>query len=140
MKIIDNLPKIFSITLIFITAKSIFQFIFGTLINAPIHPFDSLNIINGTSYSMDHFISYFYYYLLYEIIIFGTVFYFWMFVLLFFLIKKFGNKISLQILYLLIIYIFAVQIFNNEKVDIYPVLIVILLGLLNWWMFKKWIK
>lgn len=140
MKIIEKLPKIFLMTIIFIFVKNLLQIFFGIIINSPAQPFDTLNLINVFNFTKDSFEIYIFYFFLYEIIIFGGAFYLWMYVLLFFIISKFGNRITLQVLYLLLIYIFSVQIFNDEKVAFYPVLIVIILGILNWWLFKKWIK
>jgi len=140
MKIIEKLPKIFLMTIGFIVIKNILQIFFGVVSNSPSRPFDNLNIINILNFSNDSFLIYITYFFLYEIIIFGATFYFWMYLLLFVIIKKFGNKISIQILYLLILYCLAIQIFNDNKIEFYSILIVFLLGFSNWMMFKKWMK
>jgi hypothetical protein len=101
---------------------------------------DNLALINILNFSPNEIKLYVYGFILYEVIIFGLCFYLWIYVALFFIIKKWGNKIPAQILYMVLIYIFSVQIFNSNKVEFYSTFIVILLGLLNWWMFKKWIK
>lgn len=136
----NNLHKIFLITIIFIFIKNILQIFFGVVSNSPSRPFDVLNIINIFKYTKEGLMIYIIYFFLYEIIIFGVTFYIWMFLLLFVLIQKFVNRLSIQILYLLLIYNFAIQIFNDNKVEFYSILTVILLGFSNWWMFKKWIK
>lgn len=127
-------------TIGFIVIKNIFQIFFGVVSNSPSRPFDNLNIINILNFSNDSFLIYITYFFLYEIIIFGATFYFWMYLLLFVIIKKFGNNISIQILYLLILYCLAIQIFNDNKIEFYSILIVFLLGFSNWMMFKKWMK
>lgn len=124
-------------TIIFIVVKNLLQIFFGIIVDSPAKPFDTLNIINVLNFTKDSFEVYILYFFLYEIITFGGVFYLWMYVLLFFIISKFGNKIALQILYILLVYNFAVLIFNDEKVNFYSIFIVIILGILNWFLFKK---
>ena len=140
MKIVRNLPKIFLMTIGFIVIKNILQISFGVISNAPSKPFDVLNIINIAKYTREGLMIYIIYFFLYEIVIFGTTFYFLMYLLLFILIQKFGNRISIHILFLLLIYNFVIQIFNDDKVEFYSILIVILLGFSNWMMFRKCMK
>lgn len=139
MKLIDNLPKLLLTTLSFIFIKNMLQIIFGVITNSSNKQYDSLILINPINFTGSTLKFYMFYFILYEVIIIGLSCYLVMYIFLFFIIKQFGNKIYIQILFPLVIYNVAI-IFFNTSLDIFYLLIIIILGFMNWKIFKKYIN
>jgi hypothetical protein len=139
MKFIKNLPKLFLTTIIFIFVKNILQVFFGVITNSYNKEYDSLILINPLNFTGSTPKFYLFYFVLYELLIIGVSAYLLLYTCLFFIIRRFGNKISVQILYLLLAYYIAILFFNTQ-IDFFCVLIAVILGLMNWYIFKKYIQ
>lgn len=137
MKFIENVPKLLLATIVFIFTKNILQIFFGIIVNSSNKEYDSLILINPLNFVSSTLKFYFYYFALYEVLIIGLSVYLPLYICLFFIIRKFSNTISLQVLYLLIIYNVAI-IFFNTQIDFFCLLIVGILGLINWYIFNKY--
>lgn len=135
MKLIESIFRLFLIILVTILTKVFLQISFGTILQVPRKPINALELFNGKEITFSYLI----YYLMYEFF-YIFLFYIWIYIILYFIIAKLGNKISIHLFYWLLIYNLAVLIFNREKVDFSSILIVIILGIMNWWMFKKYVK
>lgn len=139
-KIVNNFPKVLLITVISIVIKNLMQIFLGTITNSKNVIESSLVIVNVSEYSFERFRLLLIGFLLYEVVIFGFLIYFWIYFLLFFIVKKIGNNLYIHILYLLLLYNFFVLLFNNEKIDFYFIIIILIIATLNYKFFKKWIK
>lgn len=139
MKFVENLPKIILATIFFVFIKNILQIFFGVISNSPNKQYDSLILINPLNFTGSTLKFYFFYFLLYEIVIIGASAYLFLYISLFLIVKKWGNQLFLQISYLFLIYILAITFFNTP-INLLCVLIVIILGISNWYTFKKYIK
>ncbi|PIF44416.1 hypothetical protein CLU96_1384 [Chryseobacterium sp. 52] len=139
MKFVKNFPKLILATFFFIFAKNLLQIFFGVIFNSTNKQYDSLILINPLNFSDSTLKLYILYFFLYEMLIIGLSVYLLLYNILFFIIKRFGNKLSLQILYLLLIYNVSI-IFFNTPINFFCILIVVILGVLNWYIFKKIIK
>lgn len=139
-KFILNIIKLIGVMYISITLKNILQIFFGTLTNysevAQIYRL--VNLQKETSY--ENVVRLLYILFAYDYLIFGVLFYFWFFIILYFLIKKFGNKLSIHIFYILFIYFTIITYFDPFHYNVLFILTSICLGYANWWMFKKWIN
>ena len=123
-----------------ISLKNLLQILIGTLTNYSevAQVYRLVNLQKETSF--ENVIRLFYILLVYDYLIFTVLFYFWIFVILFFLTKKFGNKLWIQISYSLSIYLLAITYYDPFHYNILFILIAIFLGYANWWLFKKWIN
>lgn len=139
MKFVENLHKLILVTLSFIFAKNILQIFFGIVSNSPNKQYDSLILINPSNFTGSTLEFYFFYFFLYEILIIGSTAYLLLYIALFFITKKLGNSLWLQILYLLLAY-FIATIFYNTTINFFFIPISIILGVLNWNIFKRYIK
>ncbi len=139
MKFVENLHKLILATITFIFAKNILQIFFGIISNSPNKQYDSLILINPLNFTGSTLKFYFFYFFLYELVIIGSTAYFLLYVALFFIIKKLGNSIWLQTMYLLLGYVLAAK-FYNTTIDVFCIPISMILGILNWNIFKKYIK
>jgi hypothetical protein len=63
-----------------------------------------------------------------------------LYLILFLIVKTYGNKFWFQIFYILGIYLLTVCFFDNGNFNYLFMIITILLGIQNWYLFKKWIK
>ncbi|RMZ58474.1 hypothetical protein D1632_12730 [Chryseobacterium nematophagum] len=139
MKFTENFYKLLLIVYVFIFSKNILQIFFGIITTSPNKQYDSLILINPLNFSNSTFIFYLLYFILYELVILGTGIYLPLYILLFFIVRRLGNKISIHILYLLILYCMAIWLFNVEM-DPFCILVIGILGFLNWFLFKKWVN
>ena len=135
--LIFNVFKLIEIMYISISLKNILQIFLGYLsIENDIKIYKIYNIKN-TVYSLEYI---FQLIIIYDYFIFAIIAYFWVFIILFFLIKKIGNKLWIHISYSLSIYLLAITYYDPFHYNILFILIAIFLGYVNWWLFKKWIK
>jgi hypothetical protein len=139
MKFADNIHKLLLTTIVFVFIKNILQIFFGLITSSHNKQYDSLILINPSNFTGSTLKFYLIYFFLYELLIIGISAYFLIYICLFFTIKRFGNKISLQILYLLFLYNIAILFFNVE-INFFCIVIVLALGLMNWYVFKKFIN
>lgn len=136
MKPIINFLKLILIASITILSKVFLQIVLGTILNLKLMPYDALKLYNGTGMIFSDIL----YFLFIEFIYYFVLYYLWLYIILYFIVLKLRNKISIQLFYWLLMYNFAVLFFNDEIVNFYSIIVVLILGTLNWWMFKKWIK
>lgn len=130
-----KLYKLIGVTYIFICLKTVFQILFATVfITDGYLKFYSLREEN--IYSFKYIL---WFTILYDFFIL-SLFHIAIFLLLYYIVKIFGNKIWIQVFYISLIYSSAMFIKEHGTFHIEYVIIPILLGLANWWMFKKWIK
>ena len=135
--LIFNVFKLIGIMYISISLKNILQIFLGYLsIENDIKIYKIYNIKN-TVYSLEYI---FQLIIIYDYFIFAIIAYFWVFIILFFLTKKIGNKLWIHISYSLSIYLLAITYYDPFHYNILFILIAIFLGYANWWLFKKWIK
>ncbi|RNA62670.1 hypothetical protein D1631_12365 [Chryseobacterium nematophagum] len=139
MRFTEKFYKLLLIVYVFIFSKNILQIFFGIITTSPNKQYDSLILINPLNFSNSTFIFYLLYFILYELVILGTSIYLPLYILLFFIVRRLGNKISIHILYLLILYCMAIWLFNVEM-DPFCILVIGILGFLNWFLFKKWVN
>lgn len=120
---------------IFILSKNVLQLIFGYLFTSETDiKFYKIYNIQKSIYSVDTVIILM---ILYECLIFGYI-YFGIFLILYFFILNYGNKLFIQIVYLIVIY--CLIAFSVDEFNIFYLIIVILLGIVNWLLFKRWVK
>lgn len=135
MRFFKNLPKLVAIMYIFILFKNLLQLVFGYLFTSATDiKFYKIYNIQQSIYSVDIVIILM---ILYECLIYGFI-YFGIFLFLYFIILNYGNNLFIHTIYLIVIYclvVLAVGGFN-----IFYLIIMIVLGILNWMLFKKWIK
>ena len=135
--LIFNVFKLIGIMYISISLKNILQIFLGHLsIENDIKIYKIYNIKN-TVYSLEYI---FQLIIIYDYFIFAIIAYFWVFIILFFLTKKIGNKLWIHISYSLSIYLLAITYYDPFHYNILFIFITIFLGYVNWWLFKKWIK
>ena len=135
--LIFNVFKLIGIMYISISLKNILQIFLGYLsIENDIKIYKIYNIKN-TVYSLEYI---FQLIIIYDYFIFAIIAYFWVFIILFFLTKKIGNKLWILISYSLSIYLLAITYYDPFHYNILFIFITIFLGYVNWWLFKKWIK
>ncbi|SUX48773.1 hypothetical protein [Chryseobacterium indoltheticum] len=137
---IVNILKLIGITYISIGLKNILQILFGTVFNAE---FDakSYKLINlGMRSTFETKLGLIEVMLIYDLVIFMLTVYIWFFLLLYFFVQISGNKVWFHIVYMVIIYLTVTLVFDNFKPNFLFILITVILGTANWWMFKKWIK
>ena len=135
--LIFNVFKLIGIMYISISLKNILQIFLGYLsIENDIKIYKIYNIKN-TVYSLEYI---FQLIIIYDYFIFAIIAYFWVFIILFFLTKKIGNKLWIHISYSLSIYLLAITYYDTFHYNILFIFITIFLGYVNWWLFKKWIK
>ena len=135
--LIFNVFKLIGIMYISISLKNLLQIFLGYLsIENDIKIYKIYNIKN-TVYSLEYI---FQLIIIYDYFIFAIIAYFWVFIILFFLTKKIGNKLWIHISYSLSIYLLAITYYDPFHYNILFIFITIFLGYVNWWLFKKWIK
>ena len=135
--LIFNVFKLIGIMYISISLKNILQIFLGYLsIENDIKIYKIYNIKN-TVYSLEYI---FQLIIIYDYFIFAIIAYFCVFIILFFLTKKIGNKLWIHISYSLSIYLLAITYYDPFHYNILFIFITIFLGYVNWWLFKKWIK
>ncbi|MFZ4930607.1 hypothetical protein [Chryseobacterium sp. Mn2064] len=136
MKFSKAIPKLIGTMYIFIFFKNILQLLFGYLFseNTDIK-FYKIYAISKTPYGLDFILLLV---LTYECLLFALI-YFCVFSILYFITVKYGNTLWIHIVYFMSIYS-VIVLATHTEFDIYFSLIMIISGILNWWLFKKWIK
>ncbi len=131
----QNLYKLIGVTYISICLINALQILFATVfITDGYLEFYSLREENDYSLKIILF-----YILLYEFFII-FLFYFAIYLVLYYIIKIFGNRIWIPIVYIAVIYSYVMFVKEHGDFHIEYVIFPILLGVANWWMFKKWLK
>ncbi|PWN58582.1 hypothetical protein C1634_021205 [Chryseobacterium viscerum] len=138
MKLLNNIPKLIAIMYLSIATKNILQLIFGYLFNSEndIKLYKLYNL-HESSYSYNFLFQLIF---IYDFLFLGVILYLPLYLILYLIITKFGNKIWLQVLYTVTIYLLAIYLFDKNNVSYLFILITTLIGLLNWYSFKKWIR
>lgn len=77
---------------------------------------------------------------IYDFLFLAVIFYLPLYLILYLIITRFGNKVWLQIFYPVAIYLLAIYFLGRSSFNYLFILITILVGLLNWYLFKKWFK
>ena len=137
---IINIFKLIGIMYISISLKNILQILLGTIFNTE----DDIKIyklINIRSESSLEGVSLLFQVILgYDFFIFVAIAYLWIYVFLYLVVTLIGNKLWFHIIYTIAIYLITILFFDHFHPNILFILITIVLGFVNWWMFKKWIK
>ncbi|RNA62667.1 hypothetical protein D1631_12350 [Chryseobacterium nematophagum] len=135
---LKNILKVIGIMYCAIFVKNVFQLVLGYFSNSPndIKLYKLYNL-SQSNYSYGFLIQLI---VIYDFILFAISVYFPIYLILYLLINSGGNKIGLQISYMLIMYLVVNYFFNNGNCDILFVIITIVIGLLNWFLFKKWVN
>lgn len=138
MKLLNNIPKLIGIMYSAIIVKNIFQLILGYLSDAEndIKLYKLYNL-QESSYSYGFLFQLIF---IYDFLFLAVTFYFPIYLILYLAVIRFGNKIWIQIFYIFAIYFTIVYFFDKSNFNYLFIFIVILIGLLNWYSFKKWIK
>jgi hypothetical protein len=135
-----NMFKLIGIMYISIGLKNILQIIFGTIFNTD-HDIKIYKLINLKRESSLEGINLLFQVILgYDFFIFVIVAYLWVYLFLYLMVSLIGNKLWLQISYPIIIYLITILFFDHFHPNILFIVITVVLGFSNWWMFKKWIK
>ncbi len=117
---------------IFLIVKNILQILFGLLTSyTDVEPYTIYNI-KQSSFSLAIII-------FYDFFAFVIMIYIWAFLLLYLIILEYKNKMWIHMVYSVIIYLLAIFTFNKGEINDFFIFISILLGILNWYLFKKWI-
>ncbi|PIF45736.1 hypothetical protein CLU96_2747 [Chryseobacterium sp. 52] len=120
---------------IFILFKNALQLIFGYLFTSATDiKFYKIYNIEESIYPIEFVIILM---LLYECLIYGFI-YFGIFLILYFFVLTYGNKLFIHIIYLIVMY--CLIVFGVDEFNIFFLLIMIISGILNWWLFKKWMN
>lgn len=139
MRFLKNCLKLIGIMYIFILSKNFFQLVFGYIFSSETDiKFYKIYNIQKSAYTIDLI---FLLMLLYECFIFVYI-YFFIFLILYFVVLNYGNRLWIHLIYFSSIYVLIIFSVSNIKTEfnIFCLLIMIILGILNWWMFEKWIK
>lgn len=136
MKTLNNLPKLIAIMYIFILLKNILQLILGYLFSTETDiKFYKIYNIQKSVYTLDFAI---FLMLTYEFFLFALI-YLLIFLILYFFTKRCGNKLWIHTVYFLILYSLVI-LMTKDNFNIFYLIIMIIAGMLNWFLFKKWIK
>ncbi len=123
---------------IFILSKILLQLVFGYVFSIETDiKFYKIYNIQKSIYTVDYVLLLA---ILYECIIF-VIAYFLFFSILYFIVVKYGNKLWIHSIYFSSIYIIIIFTINNRMADfnIFYLSMMFILGILNWYLFKKWI-
>lgn len=135
---ISDLFKVFCIMYINLFIKNVLQIILGYIFTS------DTNIKVYRLYNISETIYDFFYIILlilvYDFLIFVKLFYSLIFLILYIIIRIFGNKLWIHVLYSLSIYIIAITFFDPYNYNIFFILIVMLLAYVNYFLFDKWVK
>lgn len=117
-----------------IVVKNILQLVFGYLSNSEsdIKLYKLYNLQDST-YS---YVFLFQLIFIYDFLFLAVSTYLPLYLILFLIVKVYGNKFWLHILYVFGIYMLAIYFFNNGNFNRLFILITILLGTLNWYLLK----
>jgi len=129
---LKNILKLIGIIYIFLVIKNILQIFFGLFTTFTDIEMYTIYNIHDSAYSLAIII-------FYDFFAFVVMIYIWIFLFLYLLILEYKNKIWIQILYSVAIYLLAIFIFNRGEINDWFIIISVILGISNWWMFEKWI-
>jgi hypothetical protein len=136
---IINIFKLIGIMYISISLKNILQILFGTLFGYS-GIAESYGLINLKQYlSFEAKINIISIMMIYDFTLFTLLFYFWLFLLSYLVFALIGNKLWFHIVYSIVIYLLIIFRFDNFRLNILFIIITIILGCANWWMFKKYL-
>lgn len=134
-----NILKLIGIMYISIGLKNILQLLLGTLFNSE-HDAKVYKLINldmrstlSTKLGLIELM------LIYDFIVFVFIAYLWIYLILYLVVNLIGNKLWFQLLCPVTFY-FTTILFIEFNPNILFILITLILGFSNWWLFKKWIK
>ena len=118
--------------------KNMLQLIFGYISNSPndIKLYKLYNL-HQSNYSYSFLLQLIF---IYDFILLAISVYFPTYIILYFLINNWGNKLWLQLSYIVILYLIINYFFNSGNIDVLFLTIVITIGFFNWFLFKKWIN
>jgi hypothetical protein len=135
---IINMFKLIGVMYISIFLKNILQLFLGYLFSTDTDiKIYKVYDIKKSSYTLDYVIELM---LLYDFFIFVTIAYLWIYLSLYLIITLIGNKLWFHIIYTIVIYLITILFFDHFHPNILFIIITILLGMLNWYLFKRWIK
>ncbi len=77
---------------------------------------------------------------IYDLLFLVVVLYLPLYLILFLIVKVYGNKFWLQILYVVGLYILTIYFLDNGNFNTLFIVITVLIGMLNWYLFKRWIN
>ena len=138
MKFFKDGLKLIAIMYIFILSKILLQLVFGYVFSIETDiKFYKIYNIQKSIYTIDYVLLLA---ILYECIIF-VIAYFLFFSILYFIVVKYGNKLWIHSIYFSSIYAIIIFAINNRMDDfnIFYLSMMFILGILNWYLFKKWI-
>ena len=137
---IKNIFKLIGIMYISISLKNLLQISIGTLTNYSevTKPYRLINLTKRSNFEarLNHLKLIF----LYDYLLFALIAYLWLFIILYLLVAKYGNRLGIHICYIILVYLIVVTYFDPFKYNILFMLISLMLGFSNWWLFKKWIR
>lgn len=137
---IQNFFKLIGIMYISISLKNLLQITFGTLTgySGVTKPYRLINLNDRSNLEakLIHLKLIF----LYDYILFALFFYFWIFAFLLLCIRHYGNRLKIHILYFLIVYLLVITSIDPFHYNFLFILIMLIVGYANWWMFRRWIK
>lgn len=121
-----------------ILAKNILQLTLGYLSNSEndIKLYKLYNL-QESNYSYDFLLQLIF---IYDFLFLAVIFYLPLYLILYLIVARFGNKVWLQIFYLITIYLLIIYFLGQSNFNYLFIIITTLIGLLNWFLFKKWIK
>lgn len=129
---LKNILKLIGIMYIFLVVKNILQVSLGLFTTLTDIEMYTIYNIHHSAYSLAVII-------FYDFFAFVMMIYIWAFLFLYLIILEYKNKIWIQILYSVTIYLLAIFIFNKGEINDWFIIISVILGISNWWMFEKWI-
>jgi len=138
MKFFKDGLKLITIMYVFILSKIILQLVLGYVFSIETDiKFYKIYNIQRSVYTIDYVL---FLTILYECVIF-VIAYFLFFLILYFIVLNYGNKLWLHSIYFSSIYIIIIFAINNRMTDfnIFYLSMMFILGILNWYLFKKWI-
>ncbi|EFK36212.1 Uncharacterised protein [Chryseobacterium gleum] len=138
MKLLNNILKLIVIMYFGILAKNILQLTLGYLSNSEndIKLYKLYNL-QESNYSYDFLLQLIF---IYDFLFLAVIFYLPLYLILYLIVARFGNKVWLQIFYLITIYLLIIYFLGQSNFNYLFIIITTLIGLLNWFLFKKWIK
>lgn len=138
MKLLNNIFKLIVIMYFGILSKNTLQLILGYLSNSEsdIKLYKLYNL-QESNYSYGFLLRLIF---IYDFLFLAIIFYLPLYLILYLFITAFGNKVWLQIFYPVAIYLLVIYFLGISSFNYLFIFITILIGLLNWCLFKKWFR
>lgn len=138
MKLLNNIFKLIVIMYFGILSKNTLQLILGYLSNSEsdIKLYKLYNL-QDSNYSYGFLLRLIF---IYDFLFLAIIFYLPLYLILYLFITAFGNKVWLQIFYPVAIYLLVIYFLGISSFNYLFIFITILVGLLNWCLFKKWFR